>query len=331
MESIFLAKFIFGNSVRKTATQSSVASRLLWLLDLLFIGSIFALLRLLPVDTASALGNRFGRWLGPKFEKKSSIVKTNLSQALPDKSAAQIDQLTAQVWGNAGAVFAEYAHLEKICNTEASQRLEIVNLGDIETFRDPASPMVIATAHLANWELVAASAVKMGAPFAALFSPPANPWFAKLLAKHRQALGCELLPRDASMRALIRALEQGKSIGMVMDRRADSGKPVPFFGRDMSTTLLPARLALRYDCDLVPVRVERLQDAHFRVTFYPPVKSGDPQADADTQAVQMARQVNSQFEDWIRARPHDWLCTKRLWPKQKVPVTPTTAPVLGAH
>lgn len=325
-----MAKFIFGNSVRKTAAQSSIVSRLLWLLDLLFIGSIFALLRLLPVDTAAALGNRFGRWLGPKFRKKSAIVRTNLQQALPDKSAAQIDALATQVWGNAGAVFAEYAHLETICHSEADRRLEIVNLGDIETFRNPASPMVIATAHLANWEVVGAAVVNAGAPFVALYSPPANPWFEKLLVKQRKVLGCELVARNASMRTLFRALEQGKSIGMVMDRRIDSGQPVPFFGEDMSTTLLPAKLAMRYGCELVPVRVERLQDAHYRVTFYPAVKADDTEADNTTQALQMAQKVSALFEDWIGARPQDWLCTKRLWPRQKVPVTPT-ATVLGAH
>lgn len=326
-----MAKYIFGNSVRKAAAQSSVVSRLLWLLDLIFIGSIFALLRLLPVDTAAAMGKRFGSWLGPKFTKKSAIIKTNLRQALPEKPASHIDELTTQVWGSAGAVFAEYAHLKTICHTEADQRMEIVNLGDIETFRNPTSPIVIATAHLANWELVGAAVVKSGAPFVALYSPPANPWFEKLLMKQRRSLGCELVPRYASMRSLFRALEQGKSIGMVMDRRADSGKPLPFFGEDMSTTLLPAKLALRFGCELVPVRVERLRDAHYRVTFYPAVKADDPQADKTAQSMQMARQVNALFEDWIRARPQDWLCTKRLWPKQKVPVTQTAATALGAH
>ena len=324
-----MAKFIFGNSVRKSAAQSNMVSRLLWLLDLLFIGSIFGLLRLLSVDKAAALGCRFGRWLGPRFKKKSAIVKANLRQALPDKSAAQLDSLTAEVWGNAGAVFAEYAHLETICHSEASARMEVVNLGDIETFRNPTSPMVIATAHLANWELIGAAIVKAGAPFVALYSPPANPWFERLLVKQRETLGCELLARDASMRTLFRALEQGKSIGMVMDRRIDSGKPLPFFGEDMSTTLLPAKLALRYGCELVPVRVERLRNAHYRVTFHPAIKADDVHADATTQAMQMARQVTALFEDWIRAKPQDWLCTKRLWPKQKVPVT--APPALGAQ
>lgn len=315
-----MAKFIFGNSVRKTAARSGMATRMLWWLDWLFIGSVFAALRLLPVDAAAAFGSRFGCWIGPKFRKKSAIVATNLRQALPEKSDAQIEALTAKVWGSAGAVFAEYAHLETICHTEADTRMEIAYPGGTEIFSQPARPIVIVTTHLANWELIGAAMVKSGAPFVALYSPPANPWFEKLLIKQRRILGCELLARDASMRALFRALEQGKSIGMVTDRRIDSGEPLLFFGEEMSTTLLPAKLAVRYGCSMVPVRVERLRNAHYRVSFYPAIVPEDSQADARSQAIQMTRSVNALFEDWIRARPQDWLCTKRLWPKQKVPL-----------
>ena len=29
----------------------------------------------------------------------------------------------------------------------------------------------------------------------------------------------------------------------------------------------------------------------------------------------MIQQVHTQFEDWIRHNPHDWFCSKRLWPR----------------
>ena len=36
---------------------------------------------------------------------------------------------------------------------------------------------------------------------------------------------------------------------MVMDRRVDDGKPVNFFGKDKPSTILPARLAIKFDLD----------------------------------------------------------------------------------
>ena len=81
------------------------------------------------------------------------------------------------------------------------------------------------------------------------------------------------------------------------------------------STLLPAKLALKAGCDLVPLQVERLQDAHFRVTFHPPIRPGNDQLDETAQAIDMIQQVHNQFESWIRKSPQDWFCSKRLWPR----------------
>ena len=74
-----------------------------------------------------------------------------------------------------------------------------------------------------------------------------------------------------------------------------------------------AALALRFDCDVLPARVERLTGAHFRLTVFPPLplpRSGDPQADA---AALMA-QVNAILETWVRDRPEQWFWVHRRWP-----------------
>ena len=61
--------------------------------------------------------------------------------------------------------------------------------------------------------------------------------------------------------------------------------PVPFFGRTAMTSSALASLALRFDCDVLPARVERLKGARFRLTVFPPLplpRSGDHHADVAT-------------------------------------------------
>jgi KDO2-lipid IV(A) lauroyltransferase len=105
---------------------------------------------------------------------------------------------------------------------------------------------------------------------------------------------------------------------MVMDRRVEEGgKSVRFFGRDKPSTVLPAKLALKFGCDLVPVQVERLQDARFKVTFHPPIRPSQAAADENEQALDMTQQIHEHFESWIRAHPEEWFCSKRVWPRPK--------------
>jgi KDO2-lipid IV(A) lauroyltransferase len=175
---------------------------------------------------------------------------------------------------------------------------------------------VIVTAHLSNWEVVASAMARLDIPNASLYTPPSNPFMARMLKQSRLALNCELLPRDNSARLLMRALKQGRTAAMVMDRRIDEGKAIPFFGHDKTSTL-------------VPVQVERLEDARFRVTFHPPIRPGDPTASEEVQATDMITQVHAQFESWIRQRPEDWFCSKRLWTNSKMKKHPEKADDVG--
>lgn len=137
----------------------------------------------------------------------------------------------------------------------------------------------------------------------------------EMLQRKREALGCGFVSKEAGLRPIMRLLENGTSVGLLPDVKIPSGELVPFFGKDAYTTTNPARLALRFDCELIPVQVERLQGARFRVTFHEPVRPDDTQAERHTQALQMTRKVNALFKSWIRNRPIDWWCPKNRWPK----------------
>jgi KDO2-lipid IV(A) lauroyltransferase len=114
----------------------------------------------------------------------------------------------------------------------------------------------------------------------------------------------------------MRALQSGRSLGVVVDRRIDEGHPIEFFGRNKMSTLMPAKLALKFNCPLTPVQVERLHDAHYRVTFHPPIEPSDAQLSENEQAINMTQQLHAKFEHWIRQKPEDWLCSKRMWDKK---------------
>jgi KDO2-lipid IV(A) lauroyltransferase len=314
-----VTEFIVGNSIRRWARRHRPLRALLWRLDYGVIWLMSKLAMILPTDTASRLGHAIGTFFGPLLMKKTAIFRTNLSTAFPELDAAAIEQLVSRAWGQAGRVLMEYPHLARIL--EQDDRLQIDIREPIATYSDPSKPCVIVTAHQSNWEVVCSAMAKLGMPNASLYTPPTNPLLDRLLLESRRALNSELLPREHGARLLMRALKNGQTAAMVMDRRVDDGKPVQFFGHSKPSTILPARLALKYGCELVPVQVERLKDAHFRVTFHPPVLPGDPGADEADQAADMIQQVHHQFEGWIRQRPEDWFCSKRIWPKGKIPDT----------
>ncbi|MFQ5487159.1 MAG: lauroyl acyltransferase, partial [Gammaproteobacteria bacterium] len=70
---------------------------------------------------------------------------------------------------------------------------------------------------------------------------------------------------------------------------------------------------LRFSCELIPVQVQRRGGARFRVIFHAPLAPDPTLSERRAQALDLTRRLNFLFESWIRARPGEWLCSKRRW------------------
>ncbi|MGB5622324.1 MAG: lysophospholipid acyltransferase family protein [Gammaproteobacteria bacterium] len=290
--------------------------RILWGFESVLIGLTIAVLRLLRPDQAAAAGGWILRQVGPR-QKKSRHLRRNYSIAFPDLDAGGIEALVKASWTNFGACMVEYAHLDDIANGRRGAGLECVVAPGIRALEARDRPAIFFTAHLGNWELAALAIYEQRIPVTAVYSPLPNPGLDRRLAKYRSVLGCKLVPRSDSMRPLLAEVKAGRSIGLLVDQKVENGEPLPFFGRDKMTTLIPARLALRHDLELVPIRIQRLEGSRFRATFLEPVRADAGAGGEIEQARQMMTRVNQLFEEWIRDDPGQWFCGNRRWPKDR--------------
>ncbi len=313
-----MARLFLGSSLNRFADRIPLLRQLLWAIEALLIAIPLVIAWLLPPGMGSRAGARLLRLVGPHLDKTRKF-RSNLTLAFPDRSPAEIEALIRDNWGNVGATLAEFPHLAAMAHGRHSGRLEIVNKGSSDVFREGGRPAIFVAAHLSNWEIAAVAVEQLGIPVSVIYTPLQNPWLDRMLLKARAAIGYGLIQRDGALRALMQTLGKGDSIGLLVDQRVDAGEPVPFFGHDMLTSTTPATLALRYDCDLIPVRVERTTPARFRVTLYPPLPMPEETLDKHQQTFELTSHINRLFEEWITAQPHEWLCTKRRWAKETTP------------
>jgi KDO2-lipid IV(A) lauroyltransferase len=254
------------------------------------------------------------RVLGRRSRKHKRILQ-NLTVLLPDSTESELEQLAGEIWTNLGFVLAEFPRLKEICAEAKNPRLTVVVEGGCKSLYPLNRPKIFIGAHLGNWELAAAAVTKLGIPLTVTYTPNKNPRIAAMVRQKRRALGCSFVKKAQGMRPLVQALSRGQSLGFLVDSRMDEGRPLPFAGRITFLTTGPARLALRYGADLVPIRVKRLGDANYEVTIERPIKLNRADGREDEQVMQLTRLVYARIENWVRAEPQNWLCTKRMWPK----------------
>jgi KDO2-lipid IV(A) lauroyltransferase len=283
-------------------------------LQAVFVALIYGVFRVLPVSIASEIGSIIGRTIGPQLSVTKQ-AKQNLTNVFPNKSAVEIQTIISAMWDNLGRTAAEYPHVSRINTTCVSSRVDVIG-GDIfEAARASGGPCIIFSGHFANWELLPASAAQRGLSTTLVYRSANNPmvdWLFRRRNGHRDA---SIAPKGAQgARVLLKALKDGKALGILVDQKMNDGIAVPFFGRNAMTAPALAELALRNDCPVIPAHVVRTNGANFQIIIEEPLvikKSGHKKADVET----IMRQVNAYIEVWVQEHPEQWLWLHNRWPK----------------
>lgn len=271
---------------------------------------LYAFFRALPLPAASAVGGFLARSIGPRLAV-SRRAQRNLQRALPETADAEARRIVRAMWDNLGRVIAEYPHLGKYRVYERGGRIEIQGAEHIRAQAAPGKSAIFFSGHFGNWEVPTLALTQAGLDVVEMYRAANNPIVDQLISHSRSVVGSELAAKgSAGARRMLAAMKSHRHIAMLVDQKANDGIAVPFFGRDAMTMPSPAVFARRFGCALVPVRVDRLPRAHFRITIEPPLKL-EPTDDA--RAV-MAK-VNQTLERWIRARPDHWFWLHRRWPE----------------
>jgi KDO2-lipid IV(A) lauroyltransferase len=300
---------------KKIARSVPALGRALVWLEAQLFRFLFWFLRRLSVERASSVAAAIVGLIGPHTSLARN-VSGNLAVAFPEWSEQNLRHTTRGVFRQLGMAIAELANMDKIWS-EREQRLEFCIDPLAQAHLDTGGATVFVTAHVGAWQVVNLISRQQNLTITVVFAEESNPQVRDIMHRLREAFGVKLLPTHAGIRPLLRELKAGNSIGLAMDTRLDTGEPLPFFGVDALTNTSSARLALYSGAALIPIRGERLQPGHFRVSVMAPIASPVPDAKVAEQAIAMTRLVNEHFEEWIRDAPDHWMCLKRRWPKAR--------------
>ena len=114
------------------------------------------------------------------------------------------------------------------------------------------------------------------------------------------------------MREILGRGKDGYSIALMVDQRVSEGPRVLFFNKPAHTTTIPAQLALKYNCKLVPIFLERKEGINFEMTIHEPYKiekTGNDQE--DTKSITL--KINNIIEKMIIKNPTQWIWSHNRW------------------
>jgi KDO2-lipid IV(A) lauroyltransferase len=164
--------------------------------------------------------------------------------------------------------------------------------------------LILLAPHLGNWEL-AGLYFSTYHDMAALYSPPQIPEFEDYMVKVRGRLGSELVRGDRKgLSRLMGILREGGIVGILPDQspRGKTNAYAPFFGIEVRTMTLPAKLLQKTGAAVLVTYAERLPDHRgFRI-----VVTEAEQDMADKDPTTAATALNQSVENVVRRIPEQY-------------------------
>ena len=274
-------------------------------------------LRHLDIDRASRVAAWLMRRLGPRLRGHRTAV-AQLQAALPEISAAERERILGGMWDNLARIMVEYAHLERILGPPQGSgggRLVLHErmIDALESAPDINLPILVFSAHLGNWELLAPAAVWRRRGVALVYRRLAVGPLDDELTAIRTRLVTRVIPADDKTPLEVRdALRNNLVVGMLVDQHYANGIDVTFFGRTCKVNPMVARFARLFDCSVRGARIIRQPDGKFLYDITQPLDlPRDREGRIDVAgSMQM---ITSVIERWVREHPDQWMWLHKRW------------------
>jgi len=276
--------------------------------------TFFCIFKIVGLKNASNLGGAIGKLFGPLFRPRD-ITKKNIRLGLGEISKKEMDDIINGMWSNIGSTFAEYIFLKNFkFNQMNFNHIEINGIEYLNAIKKNNQSVIFYSGHFANFELMAMELDKFGIKCAAIYRPLNNLFLNPVMEYLRMKYICpNQIPKGRmGMREIIAKVKNGYSIALMVDQRVSEGPRELFFNKAAHTTTIPAQLALKYDCKLVPISIERKENVNFLMTIHEPYevkKTGDEEQ--DTKNITLG--INQTLEKMIIKNPKQWIWSHNRW------------------
>lgn len=233
-------------------------------------------------------------------------VRANLRVIAPEPA----DALVRRVFVEQARNYFEVFRIPRTSPDDLLARIRVTGWEHLERAHAGGRGVIVASAHLGPISLVGQMLVARGYQ-TVLPVETEHTEFQRAVNRARRSLGLQLVPTTAAL-AIVRALREGKIVGVLADRAVTGvGERIPFFGRD---ALLPSAhvvLSLRTGAPLIPAFSGR-DRGRLTASFEPRLElpsTGDRGADVREGVRRWARVL----ERYVRRSPEQWTVFEEVW------------------
>lgn len=266
-------------------------------------------LRRLPLSLAAPFSRAAAALADVAMPKLRRVARINLAFAYPELATAERERLIDGVFANIGRLLLTVARFPDLNSQNIGEWIGYEGLEYYQQAKTLGRGVLIATAHLGNWELSAFAHALLSEPMNVMVRPLDNRRIDDLVEARRMASGNRLIDKRDSARSVLRALKNNEAVGILIDQNTaeTEGAFVDFFGRAACANTGFAKLAWHSGAPVIPgFAIWNETKSRYDLHFCAPLEmTGDEAVDTRT--------IHRAIEAIIRQYPDQWMWIHRRW------------------
>tara|TARA_Y100000590_G_C15547494_1_gene949576 strand:- start:88 stop:963 length:876 start_codon:yes stop_codon:yes gene_type:complete len=285
-----------------------------YIIEAIFIYLLFLLMKLIGLNLGRKISSYLFLNIGGFFRSKK-LIKENIYNALGNVTDDKIEIIIKSMWKNYGLIFAEYIYLKKFrLNKFSKPHISISGKEILDQVINSGKPAIFISGHFANFELMAMELEKNNIDLAAIYRPLNNFLLNPYMVSIRKKYICknQIKKGLAGTKEVIGYMKKKYSVALMVDQRLGESERYSFFNKPAHTTTLPAQLALKFDCNIIPVYLERNKDNFFKMEILNPIKINKT-SNLENDKKSITIKINQIIEKMILRNPGQWIWTHGRW------------------
>ncbi len=280
-----------------------------YLIEFIIIIFFLIIIKLFGLKISQFIFSFVFKNIGPLFRSKKTINQ-NLSLVLESKSELAIKNHKNKMWDYYGKILAEYVFLKNFRNDTSNKYIDVEGENFLDEIKTNNESVIFVSGHFDNFELMAMYLEKSKINLSAIYRPLNNFFLNRIMEYLRKKYICknQIKKGRSSIRELIKLFNDGTSIALMIDQRVSEGIKSNFFKKEAYTTTIPAQFVKKFNCRVVPIYIDRIDDLKFKLKIFEPIKFNQ-----NDSIDKITEELNLWLEKRILENPSKWIWTHDRW------------------
>ena len=282
-----------------------------YLIEALLIYTFFIIIKVLRINFSRKLFSYIFNKIGPLIKSKE-VIEENLERILGSLDHDNKHKIISKMWSNYSSTFVEYLFLNNF--KKNSQHITIKGEKILNKIIQANKPVIFISGHFANFELMSMELTKRKIKLATIYRPLNNFFLNPFMEYVRRKYVCQnqIKKGISGIRHSVEYLKKNHSIALMIDQRVSEGRKIPLFKKNALTTTLPAQLALKFNCAIIPIYIRRTNSKNFEMIVEQPINTNNFREEEENK-IEISIRLNKILEEMIKKDPSQWILTHNRW------------------